>query len=755
MNSEKIKIILYTNIPGQEKVEFKQSLLYKPNKSTSTTDEYPYFSDNVEYPIDKLKQLSDSEMIDFFFNQKQFQRILKNEKILDKRATDYNHLQNECIEKNIKTMFSLLFPTGFPTEGDYHTSLDLIKGKQSANNLFKNPFSSPTFSYLKMKNTIYTIKSVIWLNDIFNHPEYSKLVEITDDLRKTCQKREETIKNTILQSILETSDIIDTVFEKMYEGIRISVSREPGNSVIISNGAAGLLGQLLDLQRIFLLSKGNSLQSIIEKQQKIIKSKLDNNGQVGDSITASLSKIIEDGKVSSTGAFIENQKSIIKKLEGLDVCLGNNLKSFVNENSNRPRAITSNDIKQLLMEINTKIRQAICGKKKFIKKQLVIYEGLTEFLEEGILTKLMLDNDETVRRRYNNFKNKLSGYKYPVRETSNDFLQNLINSTISETLNTETVKRYFNLLFKLNDYYLDNKGEVLNEIERQGLGVGICKINMVDKSVPRREICVAMDFIDGEVTIENKNTIFCPYTSESLGSRFEKLMDTEEEKNLLWSMDEEERPLFKVADTSVVDSKPSQKLEEKPVTEPRSDLKIFNGNRPDEKSDISELSAWFFSVIIPDKDTELETEIDNINKFSKTPFTKDELLPFLMSNNRELYSTIREAKNKSESPSDALSNKLIELRGNYNIKREQNENLLKTKFNIPGVNENERNRLYYEIELQKLYLVLVKYLVEFEKRKTKSGGMVRRGGRRASRKPVKKTLKYKLYSNISRKSRRN
>ena len=71
-----IKIMLDTNIPEKSMVPFTKSLLYNPILKTSgSLNEYPYFTQDVQFPY-FLYQMTYEECVRFFFNKDEMMKLL-------------------------------------------------------------------------------------------------------------------------------------------------------------------------------------------------------------------------------------------------------------------------------------------------------------------------------------------------------------------------------------------------------------------------------------------------------------------------------------------------------------------------------------------------------------------------------------------------------------------------------------------------------------------------------------------------------
>lgn len=185
-------------------VPFKFSMLaLEPGKVTATSD-LPLYTNNVKYPYDMLYNRDYEYVLNFFFNRPQFEKVLQkygsdyiDEQVLYKSTNTYKDIINddeelneelkntmallsENAEYNINTMMLLLFPIRFSFDNVYtSTYRHLILGEFNTN-LFaydiKRPFWDGNTCFIKMNNDEYIVNSVIWLNDIVNHPIYKDFI---------------------------------------------------------------------------------------------------------------------------------------------------------------------------------------------------------------------------------------------------------------------------------------------------------------------------------------------------------------------------------------------------------------------------------------------------------------------------------------------------------------------------------------------------------------------------------------------------
>jgi len=122
-------------------------------------------------------------IIQFFFDKDVFIKQLQN---IRENENQNEHETNLIIRENIMTMLYLLFPTGFPSQENIHNSYDILTMNESNHILsgISKIFKPVDYSYLKINGSIYTTSRVVWLNDLFNEPNFTNLLELYDIFKK-------------------------------------------------------------------------------------------------------------------------------------------------------------------------------------------------------------------------------------------------------------------------------------------------------------------------------------------------------------------------------------------------------------------------------------------------------------------------------------------------------------------------------------------------------------------------------------------
>jgi hypothetical protein len=171
--SKILKIRLDTAIPPSGRmVDFTRSMLTKPTskdaKGTQTVDRPSvtlgpdvFYSDDYYYPTN----LSHDKMMEFLFNQKKFDEIIKKQVRADKTKRQ----ELEKVQKhNIMITLKCLFPVGYPVINDIDDSHSLLNDGSAANTLMFYPFRDYK-SYLTIGPDVYTVQRVVWIDDEYNY----------------------------------------------------------------------------------------------------------------------------------------------------------------------------------------------------------------------------------------------------------------------------------------------------------------------------------------------------------------------------------------------------------------------------------------------------------------------------------------------------------------------------------------------------------------------------------------------------------
>jgi hypothetical protein len=483
---ESLAIKIYTNIPDKQNqiVNFTRSMLYIP-KSTNAEEEgerenvilaeIPFFTIDVEYPVDKLNRLDYYERVNFFFNAGKFAEILRpyyvkedNRPAAESTDANDNYYDNRerLTRRNIMTMLEILFPTKFPVINDIHASYDFLKDKQSTRAFWFNPFQTHYFSYLKIGGGTYTIKKTVWLNDMLNHPVYRKMIVEYRKVRKWAD-------------------------EELYS--KESKFGNPEEQIKEIDGKIRI--------------KLDEMRTIIEELNQLAKT-------ATGALTADFENLYDLLNDAEKISLVDN--AIIAH----NWIVGTGNKLVYTNQSNVGRDVTPKRDK--LQKLAAEIRVHLDNQKKIKDKLANVNSYFTTALTKVRTTNQM---SQVLRK----FQAIMNDYKDPFRKSSNVYLQQLIDGLFT---NDDIATKYYKLLDAIYKKYIRSENidsEALKLLtggttEPQLVNVGISYINIGESNKPTREVYFMIDLVDGEINNENVSSIYCPFIGDYLGNQLEYLI---------------------------------------------------------------------------------------------------------------------------------------------------------------------------------------------------------------------------------------
>lgn len=162
----KLRVVMKTN--KNKKVNLTANLFVfdKP-----ITGEYPLLCTNVKYNSEYLRDKSFLEVVQIFFNEKEFERFLLSS---DKTVGD----EREVIDSNILFMLERMFPISFPIKDD----VQMVSKSEMFNfeKMLGKIFRQHDYVYLNIDKPS-TVTQVLWLDTVRSNPEY---VQLNDVMRK-------------------------------------------------------------------------------------------------------------------------------------------------------------------------------------------------------------------------------------------------------------------------------------------------------------------------------------------------------------------------------------------------------------------------------------------------------------------------------------------------------------------------------------------------------------------------------------------
>lgn len=559
INETPINIILDTNIPGEKSFSFTKNILHNKLLNKSDYSEYPYFSSWIPYPRDVLVKMDYTQQVGFFFKKDDFLNILKNTSTYQNLLKQKNEInlmniknnrkfqsnptennpfflldkneQNNNIRNNIMIMLTLLFPISFPTKDNIMNTYDALFLNESnissvssiipsLLNMLGIKSNKEKYSYIQSPSKgICTVTQITWLNDIYNHPEYKKIIlqYQSFQLWKSNEK--------INLNIKLDNDLVlykNGKYEKIWNDLLSNMESIDENEIPTSvNSYYRYSRQYSNNPR----NDFNRMKTLLNKREEII-----NNKKYEDlfKIKKYYNNLNNINITRSLFYDVKNIRALFSNIEEIQVnyniinkYLDNDSISLDNEDNNR-------NMKEDERIIDQKIKQ---------------WDGY---------------------KKYSEFVNLLKIFNRATNQSTNDLLQNVIDNFILKNSEDKT----FELMLIPSNSRLDN---IIKLVET---GITMKKSNPIKNTIYLR-----MDAIVGEIDDSNKNSINCVYNKDYLGSELETLLKS---KDKFWELNNN-RFLFDLNSMKTIENKENDKEEtqlkvkEKPTE--NINLKYKGGNK--------------------------------------------------------------------------------------------------------------------------------------------------------------------------------
>jgi len=743
---ESLAIKIYTNIPDKQNqiVNFTRSMLYIP-KSTNNDEvvevesvaleEMPFFTIDVEYPVDQLNRLDYQSRVNFFFNSGKFVDILRpyyvkedNTAVETVETSDdsYYEKRERRTRRNIMTMLEILFPTKFPVINDIQTSYDFIKDKQSTRPFWFNPFQTHYFSYLKIGGSTYTIKKTVWLNDMLNHPVYRKMIVEYRKVRKWADEQlysKDSKFGNPAEQIKDIKTKIKEEFNKMNEIVtELNVIADGTNKS--AGGAAK--------------EKTNSFKSVTEAINKANKQYIDIERVDDDEanepavIDLPLDKVFTEDDVN----WIETESTKLVRTQSGEI------------------TATSSPLKKQLREAY----KAIKGYEASINRLKTNIENVKSYFKTTIAKSITKAPSSTILRKFQAIMNE---YKDPFRKSSNIYLQHLIDGLFTDDA---TAEEYYKLLDAIYKKYI--RGEVIDADDEELLtggtsepklvNVGISYINVGESNKPTREVYYMIDLVDGEINNENVSSIYCPFIGDYLGNQLEYLIT--ESRNPLenkWAVDKNRQMFslkkieasiannFSSNELSATESIPNRKIgpsqltdirqqPTRPVVSPVQNFMAYIMKDPtDLQKQLNELKAKYLDNDITSLDA--LRILDQIKEMKQSPFAK------------QLYEAIEGWNENMEIKNNKVINSLIAVINSIKAKKEM---IINEKDSYATKNDPSKQRLLIlskEEDINNILAGIAEKVLSHEKTKREriTGGSTRKHVNRDRHEHKKNTKKHR------------
>ena len=779
-----LKVVISTNISTNKEIILTKDLIPHIEDSVSLNT-YPYFTIETLYLRESFIQLTYQERIRFFFNKERFKELLSSYHLELPKENETNNTENrkssrrnKIVENNIMVMLELILPTRFPAIKDLKQSFNVVFNKDRfTDHLYETYYTHP-FSYLKINGKIYTVKRVVWLNDILNHPIYKRLLEQYRKFWTWTREEKMKIKNNNQTGII--IDIVRKCFKKIIDSMNEFINENKNMNFSLQTKTKKNNSDLLD--KLIVLYKLWYYLNKIDRSQPLDCTKLTIRLQevrLQEELTDELKKIeSEIEKKDPAEAITELVKTIAKKDNAKSIIIIYSIKEKKDDKLvkkddgykpvvlNKPPP-SENDLQyiknDIVIQLDTmkKHYDAIDDSMENIRNTInhkgwgnidMVDYMLT--LPYATVASKYDGKDKHLPPEYRNFVYTVLNQEFrkPFRETTNNSLQTMIDSKTEND-----VKNFFKFMQYTYEYYFRNNAKLkFTKEDRSLMRVDMNYINTNQNVGVKREIHVLVDFIEGEITDANVNDIFCPFYGEQLGNEFEHLFRFAYygKKEQEWDVTRN-RMMFSMENRKVVNLDVNKSMEVvgnhiKPIVKElaESSNQSFFSNPIVNAS--SNAVSNFLSKIMTNTDILKILEKANKTHLGEGTIYNTNVLDIIKKNKPDLYSAIVKWGENEYNSIEELVNRLIVLKNLYRSESEQ----LKNKLSLRDVKQDIaiQDKLNYEQTLTQLYESITNEVLKNEQSKRSQTTM---GGKSKSKSKSKsKNRKQNKSSMRSRKKNR-
>ena len=622
MNIQRIRIMMVTNIPNSKPIEFSGNMLYHPSyPEMKNIGTYPYITDTIDYSNLNIADLTYPQIAAIFFDRSRFIQLVSQINEVSKINEVKEEDKLATLERNVMTMLRLLLPTKFFAVNNHKQSIKLLDPDVvDSSSILYNPLKTES-SYINIQGKPYTITEVVWLNDILNHPKYRKLLEEVYNLNRTLNTYKTTLMSKMEAYIKRITDLMDDIYNLIAKAI--SNTKSPaGTTIRVDNGYANekTYSAIFTILRLKNLLTGGSGGSVdVSADVSAIY-----NALYGTAKTAG--KVIQSVPGSSVTIATNPFAKITKTTSGTTITLEDQLIDIATEPAtdikNSPIQIGRFEkVLALLSEYRTEFigiitladnadKIALITKTNELFSETVLKEGSNLAAQLKATDSIVFSKQTYGSPDYipvlSQFKtNILYKYRTPYLRSENKELQDYIDNDTNPAVVTEWFNKFVEIynMYVLKSTALKSTANLAMIKRLLSLRINNINIETTDNTTPKIEMYVKMHLIGGVVTNYNKYQIYCPLTSDKLGSELLALLKNPTDyANLL----NEDVSLFDIKTLSSTNSASNVQNDEKQPQNVPSNQNVPNPNIP---------STKFGPVLIElANPAELNKLITNINR---------------------------------------------------------------------------------------------------------------------------------------------
>ena len=572
---KELKIMIDTN-SSSEPFPLKYSLIHNPfageMDSKKVMNEYPYFTEKVQYDKESLDNKSYNELLHIFFNKDQFFKVIVNNKNLIEKP------DITMIEQNIMIMLNLLFPTKYPTSNNINTSYnkyllktpyelkfdmgELTRGVPG----FTNTTTKSEYSYLKINGNVNTVSEIVWLNDVLNEPVYKELVnklieynewvndtipDIQEEKRNVVKKLVDGLTSESKKSIRITQNEIDII--KKQKQIFTRDEFETELQTILKSGyheKIQHLFELIDQQSKFrseitktkfdsvfkdipgINTPEESLKNAYASFKKYMNSKelLERSRSFSDMKESdeNINKLI-------TNIDVLNQKFEETPLQPLQVVDKNTINQIqvigslfekikTNDNSNEFKLLTSK-INEMV-KISNELKALLLVNEYILSNDKGIFVHYDNRIENENDKKIFIG--ELEKKKYEPFKNIVNTINTLFVKKNRKSMNPVLQKMMDEYFNFTRKEFKENIIDQIQT--INKKKPDFND--KWNISVSLFD-NEDDTSIKNCEIYIYMELIEDELNVSNIGSVSCGFLDEKLTEMFKALTSNDDNYNVV------------------------------------------------------------------------------------------------------------------------------------------------------------------------------------------------------------------------------
>ena len=515
-----LKLELDTSMPSNNKMTFTKNLLNLKGYKGRPLDMYPYFAPYKVYRKAKIQRMTYLERVELFFNRQRFEQVIfgrkskTKKKMAKRKRIEMDEGLESLKDKNFVFTVKMLFSTAFPIVDNFSQSSDYFNRDITRSFSFKGtnleffPFLSgkfdKKFSHLNLGGEIYTVTKVIWVNDVFNHPLYNRIVDnyrkIKDDMEALSIREEGLIdrKEKLMKVLYDEND---DKWKPIVEAIQSYTTNMEGSR--ISETLLAIKTAETDIIAFREKEPKDSNPPTTATTAKITKGELGiffdfyktiSNKSENESYKQALSAIWR-----KVGSLVPSIESILKS-------------SFISGESRRFLNGISNDVEDINI-MNTAIDYIKKFEFRFPKESRERRQKIKDIIRQ-------------IFPKANEFSEQLANFAKD-RNIGNEKWNRLIQSRQLD----ETVKKSFD---KLALCYTNDNCNVQDDDASRYIEVKLDEITNrpQDATVEMYEAFLQVNIIEGEVTNKNYNKIKCTYLDEELDNFLDNFINPQDDWNV-------------------------------------------------------------------------------------------------------------------------------------------------------------------------------------------------------------------------------